>query len=62
MLTKDALDRVFKATVEATEESVINTLVAAETMKGRNGNVFYTIPADQLKAILRQYNRLQEQK
>lgn len=62
VLTKDALDRVFKATVEATEESVINTLVAAETMKGRNGNVFYAIPTDQLKAILRQYNRLQEQK
>ena len=57
VLTSEALDRVFKATVEATEESVINALVAAETMKGKNGNVFYSIPHDQLKAILKKYNR-----
>ncbi|MGK2863512.1 MAG: P1 family peptidase [Chitinophagaceae bacterium] len=58
VLSKDALDRVFKATVEATEEAVINALVAARTMKGRNGNMFYSIPHDQLKNILKKYNRL----
>ncbi len=57
VLTKEALDRVFKATVEATEESVINALIAAETMKGKNGNTFYAIPHDQVKAILKKYNR-----
>ena len=57
VLTSESLDRVFKATVEATEESVINALVAAETMTGKNGNVFYSIPHDQLKAILKKYNR-----
>lgn len=57
VLTKEALDRVFKATVEATEESVINALIAAETMKGKNGNTFFAIPHDQVKAILKKYNR-----
>lgn len=58
VLTKDALDRIFKATVEATEEAVINALVAAETMTGKDGNVFYGIPHDQLQTILKKYNRL----
>jgi L-aminopeptidase/D-esterase-like protein len=58
VLTKDALDRVFKATVEATEEAVINALIAAETMTGKNGNTFYGIPHEQVKAILKKYNRL----
>jgi len=62
VLSKDALDAVFKATVEATEESVINALVGAETMTGLNGNTFYAIPHDQVKAILRKYNRLVEPK
>ena len=57
VLTKEALDRVFKATVEATEEAVINALVAAETMVGKNGNTFHALPHDQLKAILKKYNR-----
>lgn len=60
VLTKDAMDKVYKATVEATEEAVINALVAAETMTGLNGNTYYSIPKDQLKAILKKYNRLNE--
>jgi D-aminopeptidase len=60
VLTKEALDRVFLATVQATEEAVINALVAAETMTGKDGNTFYEIPKDQLKAILKKYNRLIE--
>ena len=60
VLTKDAMDKVYKATVEATEEAVINALVAAETMTGLNGNTYYAIPKDQLKAILKKYNRLNE--
>jgi len=57
VLTKMALDRVFKATVEATEEAIINALIGAETMTGKNGNTFYAIPHDQVKAILKKYNR-----
>jgi D-aminopeptidase len=57
VLSKDALDRVFKATVEATEEAVINALIAAETMKGKDDNIFYGIPHEQVKSILKKYNR-----
>ncbi|MDF2190683.1 P1 family peptidase [Paraflavitalea sp. CAU 1676] len=58
VLTKEAMDRVYKATVEATEEAVINALIAAETMKGKGGNTLYGIPHDQVKEILKKYNRL----
>jgi L-aminopeptidase/D-esterase len=58
VLSKEAIDRVYKATVEATEESVINALIAAETMTGINGNTFYGIPHEQVKKILKKYNRL----
>ena len=60
VLTKDAMDKVYKATVEATEESVINALVAAETMTGLNGNTYYAIPKEQLLNILKKYNRLNQ--
>jgi L-aminopeptidase/D-esterase-like protein len=54
------LDKIFKSTVEATEEATINALVAAETMTGKNGNTFYSIPHDQVKTMLKKYNRLVE--
>jgi D-aminopeptidase len=48
----------FEATVEATEEAIVNALVAAETMAGVNGNAVPALPHDQLRAILKKYNRL----
>jgi L-aminopeptidase/D-esterase-like protein len=48
----------FDATVEATEEAILNALVAAETMVGINGNTVPALPHDQLRAILKKYNRL----
>lgn len=47
----------FTATVEATEEAIVNALVAAETMEGAHGTV-HALPHDQLRAILRRYGRL----
>ncbi len=52
------LSPFFTATVEATEEAIVNALVAAETMTGVNGNTVYALPHDQLRAILQKYNRL----
>jgi L-aminopeptidase/D-esterase-like protein len=52
------LDAVFQATVEATEEAIVNALVAARTMTGADGYRVYAIPHDELKAALRRYNRL----
>jgi D-aminopeptidase len=57
-LPDDDLDNLFIAVIQATEEAIINSLVAAQTMKGINGNTFYAIPHDRLKNILQKYNRL----
>jgi L-aminopeptidase/D-esterase-like protein len=48
----------FEATVQATEEAIVNALVAAETMVGINGNTVAALPTDQLRQILATYNRL----
>ncbi|HET9504642.1 MAG TPA: P1 family peptidase [Hymenobacter sp.] len=55
---KERLDGLYQATAQATEEAIINALVAADTMEGINGNTLYGLPADRLQAVLRQYNRL----
>jgi L-aminopeptidase/D-esterase-like protein len=59
MLPNDRINPVFAATVQATEEAIINALVAAETISGVNGNTVYAIPHDRLKQVMRKYNRLQ---
>jgi L-aminopeptidase/D-esterase-like protein len=58
-LASDNLDPLFKAVVEATEESVVNALVAAQTMTGIDGYRFYSLPHAQLRAILKRYGRLE---
>lgn len=50
-LRNNLLNKLFVATVEATEEAILNALVSAKTMEGINGNMVYGIPHDQLKAI-----------
>ena len=57
-LKNDDLDPLLTATVEATEEAIINALVAAKTMGGVNDNTFYALPQDRLREVLRKYNRL----
>jgi len=58
MLPNDSLDPVFLATVQATEEAVINAMVAADTMTGINGHTVIALPHDRLREILKKYNRL----
>jgi L-aminopeptidase/D-esterase-like protein len=58
MLPNDSLDPIFLATVQATEEAVVNALVAAETMTGINNRTVIALPHDQLREILTKYNRL----
>jgi len=60
MLSNDLISALFAATMLATEEAIINALVAAETMTGRDGRKVYAIPHDRLLDTLRKYNRLQE--
>jgi D-aminopeptidase len=58
MLPNDKLGPVFAATVQATEEAIINAMVAAETMTGIENHKVIALPHDQLRAILKKYNRL----
>ncbi len=60
MLGNDQLDPIFSAVVQATEESVINALVAAETMTGQEGHRAVALPPERLRSVLKKYNRLKE--
>ena len=60
MLPNERITPLFGATVQATEEAIVNAMIAAETMVGVNGNTAYAIPHDRLRAVLRKYNRLIE--
>ena len=59
MMSNDDLNGLMDATVDATEEAIINALIAARTMTGANGNTIFAIPHDQVRAILKKYGRLQ---
>jgi D-aminopeptidase len=54
------INDLFQATIEATAEAVLNALVAAETMTGRDGNTAHALPHDRLQAIMRKYGRHQK--
>jgi D-aminopeptidase len=58
MLSNDDLDPLFLATVQATEEAIVNAMVAAETMTGADNHTVIALPHDRLREVLRKYNRL----
>ena len=58
MLPNDQLNPLFLATVQATEEAVINAMVAAEPMKGINDYEVIALPHDRLREVLKRYDRL----
>jgi D-aminopeptidase len=60
MLPNDRMNPLFEATVQATEEAIINALVAAETMTGINGTKIIALPHDRLRQVMKKYNRLEE--
>lgn len=60
MLPNDRINPLFWATAHATEEAIVNAMIAAETMTGIDGNTVYALPHDRLKAALKKFNRLQE--
>jgi L-aminopeptidase/D-esterase-like protein len=59
MLSNRRIDDLFEATVFATEEAVINAMVAAETMVGRDNHRTIALPHEELKQALRKYGRLE---
>ena len=58
MMPNDSLDPIFLATVQATEEAVVNAMVAADTMKGIDDHEVIGLPHDRLREVLKKYNRL----
>jgi len=59
-LPPDAIDPLFEAVVGATEEAIVNALVAGRDMTGRAGHVVRGLPHAELQAILRRHGVLQE--
>jgi len=59
VLHNDAMSPIFMATVEATEEAIINSLFAAKTMTGHRGTI-EALPVERVLELMRKYNRLKE--
>ena len=57
MLDDDYINPLFMATIEATEEAVVNALVAADTMHGRDGHTAHALPHDLLRDAMARYAR-----
>tara|TARA_B100001094_G_scaffold240876_1_gene236617 strand:+ start:360 stop:1517 length:1158 start_codon:yes stop_codon:yes gene_type:complete len=53
----DKITPLFEATVQTVEESIVNAMIAAETMEGINNNKAYALPHEKLMEILKKYNR-----
>jgi L-aminopeptidase/D-esterase-like protein len=58
MLPNERINPLFRAAADATEEAIVNAMVAAETMRGIDGNTVHAIPHERLRDALRKYNRL----
>ncbi len=58
MLPNDRMDPLIEAVADATEEAIINAMIAAETMKGRDDNISHAIPHGPLIDVLRKYGRI----
>ena len=58
-IPNDLMDPIFAATVQATEEAVVNALIDNQSMTGRDNHHVDAIPHDRLRKVLRKYNRLQ---
>src|SRR4029079_10686282 len=57
MVSNDRISALFSATVQATEEAIVNALVAGETMRGIDDRLVTALPHDTLKSLLKKYGR-----
>ncbi len=60
LLRNDFVSPLFLATIEATEEAILNSLFAAEAMTGRDGNKAEELPVDQVIGMMKKYNKIKE--
>jgi L-aminopeptidase/D-esterase-like protein len=59
MLPNARINGLFEGTIDATEEAIVNAMVAAETMTGADGYRVYALPTDQVLTLLRKAGRIQ---
>jgi len=59
VLANAPINPLFQAAVEATEEAIVNAMVAAKTMTGANGYRMFALPHEELRALLKTYGRLE---
>jgi D-aminopeptidase len=56
-VSTERISPLFEATVEATEEAIVNAMVGAKTMTGMNGRTVTALPHEKLQQVLKKYNR-----
>src|SRR5690606_13881714 len=57
-ISDELLNPIYAATVEATEEAILNAMLAADTMTGADGFTIHALPSDFLLDTLRKYGRM----
>jgi D-aminopeptidase len=57
MLSLACIDPLFEAAVEATEEAILNAMLQAETMTGRDGVTAHALDGERLVELLDRYGR-----
>jgi D-aminopeptidase len=62
MLSNERMDPLFRATVQATEEAIVNAMIAARDMQGTAGRYVRAIDHDALVDLLRRYGRLSDRR
>jgi D-aminopeptidase len=55
LLRNDAVSPLFLAAIEATEEAILNSLFAAQTMQGKNGHVVEALPLEEVSKLLKHH-------
>lgn len=58
LLRNDAMSPLFMAVIEATEEAIINSLFAAETMTGKEGHTIEALPKEEVLEILKKHQAI----
>jgi len=56
-LNSETLNELYRATIEATEEEILNSIFTSDTMKGRDDNVSFGLPVDETMDIMRKNRR-----
>ena len=60
LLSDDKMDPIYRAVAQAVEEAIVNAMVAAEDMYGRNRNFIPALPHEEVERILKDYEKMIE--